>query len=75
MLDEATSALNTKIEPQVMKSIESLTKRKTIIISAHRISIVRHCDKIYPLERGRVADEGSHDELFARSPAFAALAT
>ena len=59
MLDEATSSLDTRTEREVMRSISALHGEKTIIIVAHRLSTVEHCDYLYRLERGRIVEEGS----------------
>lgn len=58
VLDEATSALDTETEEQVMEAVTALHGSKTIVIVAHRLSTVEHCDRIYRLEKGRVVEEG-----------------
>lgn len=58
VLDEATSALDTKSETAVMEAIKALQGSKTIIIVAHRLTTVEHCDRIYRLENGKIAAEG-----------------
>ncbi len=57
VLDEATSSLDIKTEKGVMETINALHGRKTLIIIAHRISTVEHCDRLYRLESGRVVEE------------------
>ncbi|MDO8463818.1 MAG: ABC transporter ATP-binding protein [Gallionella sp.] len=57
VLDEATSALDTNTEQGVMDAVTVLRKNKTIIVVAHRLSTVEHCDRLYRLERGKVAEE------------------
>jgi ABC-type multidrug transport system fused ATPase/permease subunit len=57
VLDEATSSLDIKTEQGVMETINALHGRKTLIIIAHRISTVEHCDRLYRLENGRVVEE------------------
>lgn len=57
VLDEATSALDTETESGVMQAVTALRGSKTIIIVAHRLSTVEHCDRLYRLEGGRVAEE------------------
>lgn len=66
VLDEATSALDVATEREVMKSITALHGRKTIVIVAHRLSTVEHCDRLYRLEHGRVVQEGSPSQLLAQ---------
>lgn len=63
VLDEATSALDTATEDSVMQSVMALHGKKTIIIVAHRLSTVEHCDKLYRLEQGRVVEEGTSSEI------------
>lgn len=63
VLDEATSALDNETEREVMDTIRSLHGRKTVVIVAHRLSTVRHCDTIYRLETGRVVARGSFEQV------------
>jgi ABC-type multidrug transport system fused ATPase/permease subunit len=65
MLDEATSALDTATERDVMEAVTALQGRKTIVIVAHRLSSVENCDRLYRLEHGSIAAEGTPEELFA----------
>lgn len=58
VLDEATSSLDTATEHEVMEAVRSLQGEKTIIIVAHRLSTVEHCDYLYRLEQGEVVEEG-----------------
>ncbi len=64
VLDEATSALDTKTEKGVMETITALHGKKTIIIVAHRLSTVEHCDRLYRLEQGEVVEKGGPSEIF-----------
>ncbi|WP_144791723.1 ABC transporter ATP-binding protein [Kocuria palustris] len=73
VLDEATSALDNVTERQFMGTVESLSGELTIIMVAHRLSTVRSADHLIFLERGRVAAEGTFEQLRDRSPAFARL--
>jgi ABC-type multidrug transport system fused ATPase/permease subunit len=75
VLDEATSALDNITERAVMDAVGNLSGRKTIIMIAHRLSTVRHCDKIFLMERGRVTAAGSYDELFANNANFRSMAS
>lgn len=59
VLDEATSSLDTATELGVMQAVMALHGGKTIVIVAHRISTVEHCDRLYRLEKGRIVDEGT----------------
>jgi ABC-type bacteriocin/lantibiotic exporter with double-glycine peptidase domain len=63
VLDEATAALDNATERLVNDSIKSLAGKKTVIIIAHRLSTVEHCDRIYQLDRGRIAKSGSYQEV------------
>lgn len=70
ILDEATSALDNETEREINRAIAELAEEKTIIIIAHRLSTVRHCDRLYFLQDGRLVDAAPYEELLARSPAF-----
>lgn len=74
ILDEATSALDNLTEMEIMKALETLAGKKTIIMIAHRLTTVQSCDTIYMMERGRVVASGPYDRLLAESPAFRELA-
>ncbi len=63
IFDEATSALDTVSERVVQKSIDAVSKEKTSIIIAHRLSTVKNCDKIFVLKQGELLAEGTHDYL------------
>lgn len=63
VLDEATAALDNETESLVTEAIKSLGRSKTIIIIAHRLTTVRHCDRIYLLEKGRIVKSGSYQEV------------
>jgi len=65
VLDEATSALDTETEKGVMQAVMALQHNKTILVVAHRLSTVAHCDRLYRLEHGSVADEGTPLEVLA----------
>jgi ATP-binding cassette subfamily B protein len=74
VFDEATSALDNATEQSVMEAIEGLDRSLTIIMIAHRLSTVRHCDVVFELERGRVVAQGTFNELIERSASFRQLA-
>ncbi|WP_295617797.1 ATP-binding cassette domain-containing protein, partial [Chamaesiphon sp. GL140_3_metabinner_50] len=63
VFDEATAALDTETEALVTESIKSLSGIKTMIIIAHRLSTLEHCDRIYMLDRGRIVKSGSYEEV------------
>ena len=63
VLDEATSALDTKTENEVMNAIRELKGNKTILIIAHRMSTISHCDTIYAIEKGEIYKSGKPHEF------------
>jgi len=65
VLDEATSALDSATEIEVMQAITALQGSKTILIVAHRLSTLEGCDRIYNMEEGRIAKEGTPAEMFS----------
>ena len=74
ILDEATSALDNLTERAVMDAVQNLAHAKTIVMIAHRLSTVRHCDTIFMLEHGRCVASGTYDALFERNSSFRELA-
>ncbi len=73
VLDEATSALDTQTERAVQEALERLAEGRTTIAIAHRLSTVRDADQIVVLDRGRVAEIGTHEELLAAGGRYTAL--
>lgn len=66
LLDEATASVDTETERQIQQALDRLMEGRTSFVIAHRLSTVRHAHRIYVLDQGRVAEQGTHDELLAR---------
>jgi subfamily B ATP-binding cassette protein MsbA len=73
LLDEATSSLDSESESVIQKAIENLTKNKTTIIIAHRLSTVMNCDKILVFENGQIIEAGKHEFLVNNSSTYKKL--
>jgi ATP-binding cassette subfamily B protein len=73
ILDEATSALDNVTEAQIQKALNELSQGRTTLVVAHRLSTVRHADRIVVLTDAGIAEQGRHEELLARNGIYAAL--
>ncbi len=74
VLDEATSALDNTTEQLVLDAMGTLSSELTVVLIAHRLTTVRHCDVIIELEHGKVVAQGTYDELIKHSPSFRNMA-
>jgi len=73
LLDEATAALDARSEVAVQKAIDALSHGRTTLVIAHRLSTIRKADKIVVMDKGRVVEEGRHDDLMERGGLYRSL--
>lgn len=73
ILDEATSAVDNETEAAIQRSLAKLNHSRSCLIVAHRLSTVRHADCIHVLDKGKIIESGTHDDLIKQNAAYAAL--
>ena len=73
VLDEATSSVDNETEAAIQRSLERITRDRTTIVIAHRLSTIRHADHIYVLDKGRLAEDGRHEDLLGAAGLYAGL--
>ena len=73
VLDEATAHIDTNTEEQVQRSIENIAQGRTSIFIAHRLSTIQGCDVIFVLVDGQIAEQGTHEELYAKNGIYTEL--
>jgi ATP-binding cassette, subfamily B, multidrug efflux pump len=71
ILDDSFSAVDTHTEEEILKRLKEFMKNRTSIIISHRISTVKDSDKIFVIDKGKIAEEGTHEELVAKSGIYA----
>ena len=70
LLDEATSSLDSETEEKIQKALDRLTSNKTTVVIAHRLSTILNSDRIYVMDKGKVLDSGSHEELLKKCETY-----
>ena len=75
MLDEATSALDSYTEKEIQEALDEVAQNRTTLVIAHRLSTIIHADNIIVLEKGRIAEQGNHQELLTNNGLYAGLWT
>ncbi|MDX2247072.1 MAG: ABC transporter ATP-binding protein [Bacteroidia bacterium] len=75
IMDEATSSVDTLAEMRIQRGIDSMIRGRTAIIIAHRLSTIRNCDRILVINKGKIIEDGNHEELISRQGHYYGLYT
>ncbi|MGB6867168.1 MAG: hypothetical protein WBE11_15895, partial [Candidatus Aminicenantaceae bacterium] len=70
ILDDSTSAIDSATEDQIQRAMQRISKERTTFIITHRLSQIRWANRILVLRKGKLVDQGSHEELMDRSPDY-----
>lgn len=73
VMDEATSALDAESEAEIAKALDQMRGKVTVVLIAHRLNTVQHADRVFLIDKGRLADQGSFKDLVARNPSIERL--
>ena len=73
ILDEATSALDTESERLVQEALENMMRNRTSIVIAHRLSTIQNADQIVVMQKGQIAEQGTHQELIDKNGVYKKL--
>ena len=70
ILDDSTSAIDSATEDQIQRAMKRISSQRTTFLITHRLSQIRWADRILVLQKGRIIDQGTHEELLSRSPDY-----
>jgi subfamily B ATP-binding cassette protein MsbA len=73
ILDEATSSLDSESERAIQNALQEVMKDRTTLVIAHRLSTIENADQVIVLGKGKIIEQGTHDELLANSGAYSRL--